>query len=122
MRKQTFKLILIIFSVILVLIVSYRIIISSNPIGTGETRTSPNGQYEASVLDFTGEDFLGKTQQWYEFKIKSKSTTKKFTTSPISEIYFGSRSNNQVIFWESDSSVVKFIFPEAEVRVKTANL
>lgn len=122
MRKQTFKLILIIFSIIIVLIVSYRIIISSNPIGTGETRTSPNGQYEASVLDFTGEDFLGKTHQWFEFKIKSKSTTKKFTTSPISEIYFGSRSHNQVIFWESDSSAVKFIFPEAEVRVKTANL
>ena len=64
------------------------------------------------------ESFFGQKKQWFEFKVIGNNQTQKFTTSPITKIFFGSRAGNQVIYWEPDSSAVKFVFPEMEIRVK----
>lgn len=119
MQHKFKRKILIIFFTLLFLMIVYRhIYVLTGNICTGEYRKSPDGVYQADVMDCYSESFFGQKKQWFEFKIIGNNQTQKFTTSPITKIFFGSRAGNQVVYWEPDSSAVKFVFPEMEVKVK----
>ena len=87
------------------------------PIGTGESKSSPDGSYEASVTDWYDESFFGESRRWFEFKIAGE-TEQQVITGPIPGPHFGSRSEHTVICWAEDSSFVKFVFPTTEIMLK----
>ena len=87
------------------------------PFGTGDQMKSPNGQYEAFITDWYDEDFFGGSKHWFEFEVRG-GTPQHLITDPIPGPYFGSRSTTKVIFWANDSSVVRFVFPSTEIRMK----
>ena len=91
--------------------------VAAYPIGTGDSAKSPNGRYEAFVTDWYDESFFGRSRHWFEFEVRGGSP-QKLVTDPIPGPYFGSRSTNTVIFWADDSSVVRFVFPASEIRMK----
>jgi hypothetical protein len=87
------------------------------PIGTGDSQKSPDGRYEAFITDWHDESFFGNSRQWFEFEVRGGSP-QRLSTDPILGPYFGSRSTNTVIVWADDSSVVRFVFPTTEIRMK----
>ena len=89
----------------------------SYPIGTGDSKKSPDGRYEAFVTDWYDESFFGHSRRWFEFEVRGGSPHRLVTDS-IPGPYFGSRSTNTVIYWADDSSVVRFVFPATEIRMK----
>lgn len=91
------------------------------PIGTGETRASPDGRYRASVHDFQARKFwTGEQLRWFEFTISGPGIDHSLRSSPLPGPYFGSRPPVQVIFWQPDSSSVRFVFPTSELRFDMA--
>jgi hypothetical protein len=116
LQKLQRKISIILFIFILIVIYRYISLLSGN-IAMGEYSTSPNGIYEANVMNWHRESFFGTKRQWFEFTIVGKNQTQKFTTSPINDGFLESRQN-KVIHWELDSSAVKFVFPEMEIRMK----
>ncbi|MGU3495060.1 hypothetical protein ACLBXM_13540 [Xanthobacteraceae bacterium A53D] len=87
------------------------------PVGTGETKSSPDGLYRASVTDWADRHFItGEPRRWFEFEISGPGLDYRQTGSPLPGPYFGSRSSHSVIMWEADSSAVRFVFPAAELR------
>ena len=87
------------------------------PIGTGETRSSPDGRHEASVMDYSARDFFsGAPRRWFAFRVSGPGMHHELTSTPLPGPYFGSRSSVSVIRWEPDSSAVRFVFPAAELR------
>lgn len=94
--------------------------IGSQTFGTGECRPSPDTRYMACVHSYTKDSFwTGKTRHWFEFRLTGPDLDDTLTTSPIAGPYFGSRSNHQVVFWQPDSRAVRFVFPNATLRIGT---
>lgn len=87
------------------------------PIGSGESKKSPDGRFEAHVTDWYAESYFGQQRHWFEFKI-SGGRSPRLVTDPVPGPYFGSRSTNTVIEWAEDSSFVRFVFPTMELRMK----
>jgi hypothetical protein len=87
------------------------------PIGTGESKKSPDGRYAAHVTDWYDESYFGHTRQWFEFRVTGGSS-QRLVTDPIPGPYFGSRSTNTIVYWADDSSFVRFVFPATEIRMK----
>jgi hypothetical protein len=85
------------------------------PIGTGESKRSPDGRFEAHITDWYDESFFGTQRRWFEFEVTG-GAYQKIVTDPIPGPYFGSRSTNRVIHWSDDSAVVRFVFPGREIR------
>ena len=91
--------------------------LDSQPVGTGETRASPDGRYTASVMDYSNSNLLGVWEKnWFEFRVEGPGMSHLLTSTPLPGPYFGSRSSTKIIFWEPDSSAVRFVFPSAEFR------
>ncbi|HEV2512885.1 hypothetical protein [Bosea sp. (in: a-proteobacteria)] len=89
------------------------------PVGTGETRRSPDGRYEASVMDYSARDFFtGAPRRWFAFRVNGPDTSYELTSTPLPGPYFGSRSSTSVIRWEPDSSAVRFVFSSSELQFK----
>jgi len=86
------------------------------PIGTGESKKSPDGRFEAHVTDWYDESYFGHQRQWFEFRVTGGSS-QRLVTDPIPGPYFGSRSTNTVIYWSDDSAFVRFVFPATEIRM-----
>jgi hypothetical protein len=40
------------------------------PIGTGDSKKSPDGRYEAFITDWHDESFFGRSRQWFEFEVR----------------------------------------------------
>lgn len=90
----------------------------SYPIGGGTSQKSPDGRYEAHVMNYYDENFWGNSRSWFEFEI-SGSSTKRLITDPIPGPAFGPRTGDITnIFWAEDSSSVRFVFPEVEIKMK----
>lgn len=88
------------------------------PVGTGETRVSPDGRYSASVVDYFARDFLtNEPRRWFEFEVTGPGIDYKLSGTPLPGPYFGSRSSHSVVRWEPDSSAVRFVFPTSELRI-----
>ncbi len=99
--------------------VSYRVWrILPYPVGTGESKKSPNGRFEALVTDYYDENFWGYLRRWFEFEIRGGAMKQHLVTDPIPGPYFGSRSAQSVVYWAEDSSSVRFVFPLVEIRIK----
>src|SRR5687767_12344279 len=109
MRLRGFIVCLLILAGVLLVFFSGRraLQVMAYPIGTGESKKSPDGRYEASVTDWYDESFWGHSRRWFEFKVIGGSS-QPLVTDPIPGPYFGSRSAHEVIYWEDDSSFVKF--------------
>ena len=88
------------------------------PVGTGESKKSPNGRFEASATDYYDESFWGRSRHWFEFELLGGTKRQRVVTDPIPGPYFGSRSTHSVIFWADDSSSVRFVFPTVEIAMK----
>lgn len=87
-------------------------------VGTGETRMSPDERYTASATDYGGRDFFtGKPRRWFEFRVTGPGIDYRYEGTPLPGPYFGSRSSHSVVKWEADSSAVRFVFPNAELRI-----
>ena len=92
----------------------------SMPIGTGETRLSPDGKYTASIMDNFAEDFwTGSPRRWFTIRVDGPNVAYEYNGPPLPGPYFGSRSSVSVIHWSPDSSFVRFVFPTAEIRFET---
>ena len=74
-------------------------------------------RYQAVVTAWYEESFLGHPKRWFEFEVRDGSSL-RLITEPIAGPSFGSRSRNSVIDWADDSSVVTFVFPATEIRMK----
>ena len=106
--------------VLFIVLAAFLVWLYFQPVGTGEFRSSPDGRYEASVMDFTQESLFGdEAKRWFEFRVEGPGLTYVLTREPLPGPYFGSRSSMRIIFWEPDSSAVRFVFPSAELRVAT---
>lgn len=105
----------------LVLLGSYRgIQVGLSQVKTGEVRTSPDGRFIASVMEAYAETFWGQRKHWLEFSLTGKDVNRLFKTDYIEGPYFGSRSSYSLIYWADDSSKVRFVFPDAELVIKTS--
>lgn len=94
--------------------------VQSMPIGTGETRPSPDGKYTASIMDNFAEDFwTGRSRRWFTIRVEGPNVAYEYNGSPFPGPYFGSRSSVSVIHWSPDWSFVRFVFPTAEFRFET---
>ena len=90
------------------------------PVGTGEVRRSPDGRFEASVMDFFERSFLtGAPRRWFRIRLEGPGVLYDFTSLPLPGPPFGSRSSHSVVFWEPDSSAVRFAFSTATLRLDT---
>ena len=90
------------------------------PVGTGEARPSPDGRFRASVMDYSERSFLaGTARRWFHIRVEGPGILYDFTSLPLPGPYFGSRSSHSVVFWEPDSSAVRFVFPTATLRLRT---
>lgn len=95
--------------------------VDSLPVGTGECRPSPDQRYQACVHSYTATDFwTGDPRHWFEFGLSGPDQSYRMTTSPIPGPYFGSRSSHRVVFWQPDSQAVRFVFPDATLRIATS--
>jgi len=106
--------ILAVLALLMVIAFRFFVILPEN-ISTGETISSPDGIYRASVMESHSKDFFGKERSWFRFQIvesKTEEIVEQFDTSPIKGPFFGSRSSHKVIFWNDNSSSVEFRFPE----------
>lgn len=92
--------------------------IETMPIGSGETRVSPDGRYSASVFEYSSRAyFTNEPRHWFEFQVAGPGIAYKLAGTPLPGPYFGSRSSHSVIRWEPDSSAVRFVFPTSELRI-----
>ncbi len=87
---------------------------------TGEVQTSPDGRFEASVMDSYSETFWGQQKHWLEFSLRGEGIDKVLKTDYIEGPYFGSRSSYSVIKWSDDSSSVHFTFLGTELVFETS--
>jgi hypothetical protein len=88
------------------------------PIGSCESKTSPDGQAAASITDWYDESFLGYSRRWFEYEVKSQAGVQRWISDPVPFAEFGSRSHNSVIRWSGDSATVRFVFPKMQVEMK----
>jgi hypothetical protein len=88
------------------------------PVGSGESKPSPDGQAQASITDYYDESFLGHRRRWFEFEVKSPVGVQRWISDPVPFADFGSRSQNSVIRWSDDSASVRFVFPKMQVEMK----
>ncbi|MBN2713637.1 MAG: hypothetical protein JXR97_14545 [Planctomycetes bacterium] len=113
---------MIIVWITIVLTVIYRFIqIIPENVGTGETKKSPDNNYQATAYAWSSESFWGEKRSWFEFKIedvKSGNVVQKLETDPIAGPYFGSRSSYRIIYWKDDSSEVIFKFPYIDIKMR----
>ena len=94
--------------------------LDSLPVGTGETRVSPDGRFTASVYDFHRKQFFGgESESWFDFSVTGPDVAFAMKSTPLPAPYFGSRSSHSVIRWEADSSAVTFVFSNSQLRVET---
>lgn len=90
------------------------------PVGTGETRPSPDGRFRASVIDYSERSFFtGTARRWFHIRIEGPGILYDVISLPLPGPYFGSRSSHSVVFWEPDSSAVRFVFPTATLQFST---
>lgn len=109
---------LVVATMLLVVLAGWRALhVLPYPFGTRESKKSPDGRYEASVTDWYDENFFGYSKRWFEFKVTGDSP-QRIITDPIPGPLFGSRTKTDIIFWADDSSVVRFVFPATEIRMK----
>jgi hypothetical protein len=87
------------------------------PVGTGESKKSPDERFEASVTDYYDETFLGYSRRWYKFEVRGRGKVWGWTGDPVPGAVFGSRTPGTVIHWSPDSASVRFVFPGVEVVV-----
>lgn len=123
--KERMKKILIILSlVIVILAVAYRFVqIIPGNVGTGETRESPDQEYQATAYDWSSESFFGRKRRWFEFRVEdaqSGEVIQSLETDPIEGPYFGSRSDHRVVHWKADSTEVVFKFPSIDIKMRVA--
>lgn len=115
------KILVIILVIVMFCGVGYRYLqILPYPFGSGEEAKSPDGHYIGGVMDFYDENFWGYSSHWYEFKLQEANggQIRFWKTDSIPSAYFGSRSDVNIVHWESDSSAVRFTFPGIEVIMK----
>jgi hypothetical protein len=97
----------------------YRVVrVAVGSVKTGETKASPDGRFEASVMDSFSETFFGQEKHWLEFAITGSGQNQFLKTDYIEGPYFGSRSSYSVIEWAKDSSAVTFLFPSVSLSMK----
>ena len=90
------------------------------PVGSGETRGSPDGRFTASVTDWSERSFLtGTPRRWFEYRLEGPGARHDLIGNPIPGPFFGSRSAHRVIRWSEDGSFVDFVFPDATLRITT---
>ncbi|WP_019998826.1 Tsi3 family protein [Aureimonas ureilytica] len=91
------------------------------PVGTGETRASPDGRLTASVMDWSERGFLTDAPyRWFEYRVEEPGVHHALSGNPIDGPYFGSRSSHRVIRWSDDGAFVEFVFPDTTLRLTTA--
>ena len=93
------------------------------PVGTGETRRSPDGKFEATVYDWFDEGFWGARRSWYAYDVRevgSGRVIERFTSDRLESPYFGSRSGHRVVMWAPDSATVRFAFSHVDIVVKVS--
>lgn len=91
--------------------------VATMSVGTGETRVSPDGRFTASAMEFSDRHFVtGEARRWFEFRVTGPGLDYRYEGTPLPGPYFGSRSSHSVVRWEADSSAVRFVFPNAELR------
>lgn len=106
------------------MVVAYRYVQTlASSVGTGETRKSPDKQYQATAYDWTSVSFWGQERHRFEFKVEdtaSGQVIQRLETDPIPGPYFGSRSSHSVVHWCQDSTEVLFKFPDIDIKMKVA--
>ncbi|MBB4000207.1 Tsi3 family protein [Aureimonas pseudogalii] len=91
------------------------------PVGTGETRASPDGRFTASVMDWSERGFLTDApRRWFEYRVEGPGVHHALSGNPIDGPYFGSRSSHRVIRWSEDDAFVEFVFPDTTLRLTIA--
>lgn len=91
------------------------------PVGTGETRTSPDRRFTASVMDWSERGFLTDApHRWFEYRVEGPGVHHALSGNPIDGPYFGSRSSHRVIRWSDDGTFVEFVFPDTTLRLTSA--
>jgi hypothetical protein len=95
---------------------AYRLLrILPYPVGTSESKKSPDERFKASVTDYYDETFLGYSRRWYEFEVHGNGGVRLWISDPVPGAMFGSRTPGTVIHWSPDSGSVRFVFPGVEV-------
>ena len=118
------KWVLVLGATLAVVIVCWRgCAILVNDGGTGEEIVSPNGAYVASAMEFWHQDFWGYNHHWFELEVMPAGSKQpihrlRLDSIPGPYLYFGSRSQTKVVFWNDSSSEVRFVFPAAEFVLK----
>ncbi|WP_062213105.1 Tsi3 family protein [Aureimonas sp. AU12] len=91
------------------------------PVGTGETRASPDGRFTASVMDWSERGFLTDApHRWFEYRVEGPGVHHALSGNPIDGPSFGSRSSHRVIRWGEDGTFVDFVFPDTTLRLTMA--
>jgi len=91
------------------------------PVGTGETRASPDGRFTASVTDWSESGFLtGTPRRWFQYRVDGPGVHHDLVGDPVDGPYFGSRSSHRVIRWSDDGTFVDFVFPDTTLRLTIA--
>ncbi len=92
---------------------------NSQPVGTGESRPSPDQAHMAAVHEYVATDFWsGEKQHWFEFEVTGPGVAYHARTDPIPGPSFGSRSDHRVIFWSPTSRFVRFAFPAMNIVIE----
>lgn len=122
-RRFWWRVLLVVLSVLVVCFVAAVIFIrwlTTQPICTGEFGASPDGAYNAGVMECSDPPFFrGETRHYFEFKVTGPGVNHSLTSTAIPGPYFGSRSSHKVIFWDKEPAAVRFVFPSAELRFET---
>lgn len=107
-------------AVVSILALGYRYL-HTMPVGTGETRASPDGRFIASVTDWSESGFLtGTPHRWFQYRVDGPGVHHDLVGQPVDGPYFGSRSGHRVIRWSEDGSFVEFAFPRTVLRLTVA--
>lgn len=94
--------------------------LATMPVGTGETRISPDGRFTASVTEFTQAPFFtGEHRRWLRYRIEAPGLSHQIETPPLLGPGPGSREIPPVIRWDADSSAVEFVLPSRRLRLGT---
>jgi len=118
--RRVKRLALLALGVVILAAAGYRYL-HTMPVGTGETRASPDGRFTASVTDWSERGFLtGTPHRWFQYRVDGPGVAHDLVGHPVDGPYFGSRSNHQVIRWSEDGSFVEFAFPDTVLRLTVA--
>ena len=88
----------------------------NSPIGHGQSKESPNGQFIAHAMNMQEDDFWGNTRSYYVLTVETDNGTEvRSTKIPAQSSPVNFYTNTQLIFWSSDSKAVSFGAPQNTV-------